>query len=87
MIYVIGAIIIVLLIAYTAWKDFLYQKHLARLELLVKSRDVEEFVRAEAAEAEINEPDEPLESDDTEDLDDVDPQDTIAAIRKSDKQP
>lgn len=72
-------IIVVLLVGYSLWKDITHQRHLERLELLIKAGDTAEFIRSTARPT-----GETVERvpDDTIPLEEAEPKEVLRAIKK-----
>jgi hypothetical protein len=71
---------LVLVLTYDAWKDQQHRKQVDRLSLLLKAKDVPEFLMARDAG---DDPDEPTPEDDqTIPLEDATPEEALAALKK-----
>lgn len=72
------AVIVALLIAASVWKDREHRQHLERLEMLLKSKDLPEFVSSVPVHAEsVEEPEDP-----TVPIEEAEPAEVLAALRK-----
>jgi len=74
-------VLIVLVLAYDAWKDYQHRKQIDRLSLLIKAKDVPEFIAARAAEEADDEKEEPAEE--LLPLEEATPEEALAALRKN----